>query len=316
MGRYLASRVAQSVLLLLALSLIAFAILHLAPGDPAALLYGPDASTADLAQMRVRWGLDRPLSLQYLAWLGNAARGDLGRSLADGRPVTAAIGERLPATLLLAGSALLLAVGIGVALGTIAATHAGTLLDRALTMVATVAYSIPSFWLALLLILIFAVAWGWLPSGGLVSPAGPALLTDILAHLFLPSLVLSLQLMAQLLRFTRSSLLEVLSQGYMRTARAKGLPEAVILLRHAFRNAAIPLVTLLGLAVPRLVSGSVVVETIFAWPGLGRLMVDAAFQRNYSVLMGDILLVGVLVLFGTLLADVAYALVDPRIRFE
>ena len=316
MGHHIAERVAQAIPLLLALSLISFAILHLAPGDPAALLYGPEATPADLAQVRVRWGLDRPLPVQYLHWLGNVVRGDLGRSLADGRPVTTTIGERLPATLLLTVSSLTLAVGIGVGLGTVAAVHAGSLLDRALALLGTLCYSMPTFWLALLLILLFAVTWGWLPSSGLTSPVSPLPPLDVLAHLILPAFVLSLHLLAQFLRFTRTGLLEVLDQGYVRTARAKGLRESAVLIRHAFRNAAIPLITLLGLAVPQLVSGSVVVEMVFAWPGLGRLMVEAAFQRNYSVLMGDILLVGGLVVLGSLMADVTYALADPRIRYR
>jgi peptide/nickel transport system permease protein len=315
MGRYLAGRAVQSTLLLVALSLVAFAILRLAPGDPAALLYGPDATAADLAQVRSHWGLDRPLPLQYLRWLSNVLRGDLGRSLADGRPVTTTIGERLPATLLLAVAALALAMGIGVSLGIVAAARVGTFVDRILTFAATIGYSIPPFWLALLLILLLAVTWGWLPSGGIASPAGGDSPLDLMAHLVLPAAVLSLPLLAQFLRFTRASLFEALSQGYVRTARAKGLREPAVLFRHAFRNAAIPLLTLLGLAVPQLVSGSVVVETVFAWPGLGRLMVEAAFQRNYSVLMCDVLLVGGLVVFGSLVADVAYTLADPRIRY-
>jgi peptide/nickel transport system permease protein len=316
MGRYLAGRAVQSSLLLLALSLIAFAILHLAPGDPAALLYGPDATPADLAQVRAHWGLDRPLPLQYLSWLGHAARGDLGRSLADGRPVAAVIGERLPATLLLAATALALAAGLGVALGTAAAARAGTALDRGLGLLATVGYSIPPFWLALVSILLLAVSWGWLPSGGLSTPGRPVSALDVLAHLILPASVLALHPLARFMRFTRAGLVQVLGQDYVRTARAKGMGERAILFRHAARNAAIPLITLLGLAAPQLLSGSAVVETVFGWPGLGRLMVEAAFQRNYSLLMGDILLVGVLVVLGSLLADVAYTLADPRIRYE
>jgi peptide/nickel transport system permease protein len=315
MGRYLAGRALQAALLLLALSLVAFALLHLAPGDPAALLCGPDATPADLAAVRAHWGLDRPLPLQYLSWLGHALRGDLGRSLADGRPVAAVIGQRLPATLLLTVAALVLAAGLGIALGTVAAARAGTPLDRGLGLLATVGYSIPPFWLALLAILLLAVTWGWLPSGGLSSPGRPASIADVVAHLVLPAVVLALHPLARFLRFTRAGLVQALGQGYVRTARAKGLRESVILLRHAARNAAIPLLTLLGLALPQLLSGSAVVETVFGWPGLGRLMVEAAFQRNYSLLMGDVLLVGVLVVFGSLLADLAYTLADPRIRY-
>jgi peptide/nickel transport system permease protein len=314
MGRYLAGRALQSSLVLLALSFVAFGLLHLAPGDPAALLYGPDATAADLAQVRERWGLDRPLPAQYLAWLGHALRGDLGRSLTDGRPVSETIGERLPATILLAVPALLLALTLGVSLGMGAAVRAGSPLDRALTLLATLGYSTPSFWLALLLILLLSLTWRWLPSGGLSSPGGSASPLDVAAHLLLPATVLALPFVAQFQRFSRAALVEVLGQGYVRTARAKGLGTAAVLVGHALRNAALPILTLLALVLPQLLSGAVVVETVFAWPGLGRLMVESAFQRNYSVLMGDILLVGGLVVAANLLADLAYPLVDPRIR--
>ena len=314
MARIVAGRLIRAAPLLALLSLISFAILHLAPGDPAALLYGVDATSQDLVQVRAHWGLDRPLPIQYLNWLAHVVQGDLGRSLVDGRPVAEIIGERLTATLALALAALVLAVVAGVGLGVAAATHAGSALDRLLSLLATLSYSIPPFWLGLLLILLFAVQLRWLPSGGLTSPTRPATLADLLAHLVLPAVVLSLPLLAQFLRYTRAGLLEVLQQGYVRTARAKGLGERAVLLRHAFRNAAIPLITLLGLSLPQLLSGSAVVETVFAWPGLGRLLVEAAFQRNYSVLMGDILLAGGLVVLGSLIADLCYALADPRIR--
>jgi peptide/nickel transport system permease protein len=314
MGGYLPRRALQSCLLLLVLSFVAFALLHLAPGDPAALLYGPDATASDLAQVRARWGLDRPLPAQYLSWLGHTLRGDLGRSLADGRPVTRVIGERLPATLLLALPALLGALIVGVGLGMVAAVRAGSPLDRAMTLLATLGYSTPSFWLALLLVLLFSLTWRWLPSGGLSAAGGDAAPLDVVAHLLLPATVLALPFVAQFQRFSRAAMVEVLGQGYVRTARAKGLGRPAVLLGHALRNAAVPILTLLALALPQLLSGAVVVETVFAWPGLGRLLVESAFQRNYSVLMGDILLVGGLVVAANLLVDLAYPLVDPRIR--
>jgi peptide/nickel transport system permease protein len=307
-------RLLQAVPLLVLLSLISFAILHLAPGDPVTLLYGVEATPQDLAQVRARWGLDRPLPIQYLNWLAHVLRGDMGRSLVDGRPVAAMLGERLAATLVLALTALGLALPAGVALGIVAATHAGSGLDRALTGLATFAYSIPSFWLGLLLILLFGVQLRWLPSGGLMSATGHGDLPDFLSHLVLPALVLSLPLFAQFLRYSRTGLLEELHQGYVRAARAKGLSERAVLFRHALRNAAIPLITLVGLSLPQVLSGSAVIEMVFAWPGLGRLLVEAAFQRNYSVLMGDVLLVGGLVVVGSLVADVCYVVADPRIR--
>ena len=307
-------RLIRATPLLILLSLISFAILHLAPGDPAALLYGLDATPQDLAQIRTHWGLDRPLASQYLNWLAHVARGDLGRSLVDGRPVATILGERLAATLTLAFAALALGMTLGVTLGLLAATHAESALDRVLTFAATLFYSLPPFWLGLLFILIFAVWLRWLPSGGRASPSGPASIADLLAHLALPTLVLALHVLAHFLRYTRAALLDELQQGYVRTARAKGLGERAVLLQHALRNAALPLITLAGLSLPQLLSGSAVVETVFAWPGLGRLLVEAAFQRNYSVLMGDILLVGALVVLGSLAADVCYVLADPRLR--
>ena len=307
-------RLFQAVPLLVLLSLISFAILHLAPGDPVALLYGVEATPQDLAQVRARWGLDRPLPFQYLNWLAHVLQGDLGRSLVDGRPVATMLGERLAATLVLALAALGLAIPAGVALGILAATRAGSGLDRALTGLATFAYSIPSFWLGLLLILLFGVQLRWLPSGGLMSADEHRALPDFLSHLVLPALVLSLPLFAQFLRYSRAGLLEELHQGYVRAARAKGLSERAVLFRHALRNSALPIITLVGLSLPQVLSGSTVIETVFAWPGLGRLLVEAAFQRNYSVLMGDILLAGGLVVVGSLVADLCYVMADPRIR--
>ena len=314
MGRIVARRLLQAVPLLVLLSLIAFALLHLAPGDPATLLYGLEATPEDLAQVRTRWGLDRPLPSQYLNWLGRVLQGDLGRSLVDGRPVAEILGERLVATLALTLAAQALALMTGVGLGIVAATHAGSGLDRGLSGLATLAYSTPSFWLGLLFILLFSVQLRWLPAGGLTSAAGPLSLPDLLRHLILPTIVLALPLFAQFLRYSRTGLLEELHEGYVRAARAKGLSERAVLVRHALRNAALPLITVVGLSVPQALSGSAVIEMVFAWPGLGRLMVEAAFQRNYSVLMGDILLVGLLVVLGSLLADLCYVLADPRIR--
>lgn len=316
MQRYIFSRCLQSVPLLFVITVIAFAILHLAPGDPAALLYGTDVSAEQLAQIRASWGLDKPLPVQYLLWLSNLLRGDLGRSFVDGRPALLVIAERIPATLQLTISGLAVALLFGLGIGIVAALKPHSLLGYAATLFATFFYSLPNFWLALLLILVFSVWLGWLPSAGMESLRGPSGPLDRLAHLTMPAFIISLREMGRLIRFTRASLLDVLGQDYIRTAYAKGLKDAAVTLRHALRNALLPIVTLLGLALPQLLSSSIVVETIFAWPGMGRLVVESAFQRNYTVLMGEIVLVGVLVIIGNLLADVAYAVVDPRIRLE
>jgi peptide/nickel transport system permease protein len=313
--RYVLGRLLQAIPLLFVITLIAFAILHLAPGDPAALLYGTDISAEQLAQIRASWGLDEPISVQYLKWLGNLMRGDLGRSFVDGRPALLVITERVPATLQLTLCGLLIALVLGLSVGVIAALRPHSTIGYVSTFFSTFLYSLPNFWLALLLILILSVWLKLLPSAGMESLRGPTGSMDRLAHLIMPAFVISLREMGRLIRFTRASLLDVLGQDYIRTALAKGMTTRQMIIRHALRNALIPIITLLGLSAPQILSGSIVVETVFAWPGMGRLVVESAFQRNYTVLMGEIVMVGALVIIGNLLADLAYALVDPRIRY-
>ncbi len=315
MTAYLIGRVGQGLLVLLVVSMLAFGLLHLAPGDPATLLYGPDLSAEELRAVRRAWGLEDPLPVQYVRWLGRFIQLDFGRSFSDGRPAREVIFERLPATLYLTVSALAIALVLGVSIGIVSALRPLSWLDYLVTTVSTVLYSAPNFWLGLLLVLVFSVWLGWLPSAGMQSVRGPTSVGDLLAHLVLPAFVLSLREMASLIRYTRAGMLEVLGQDYIRLARAKGLPEYRVVLDHAFRNAALPVITLVGLFIPRLVGGSVVVETLFSWPGMGRLVVEAAFARNYPVLMGEIVLVGAVVILGSLLADLAYGVADPRIRY-
>lgn len=311
--RVVLSRLVQAALLLLLVSVATFALLHLTPGDPGALLYGLSASPRDMAQLRERWGLDAPLYVQYLKWLANVATGDLGRSYQDGRPVLTVISERLPATLLLAGTALALATLVGVGMGVLSASRRGSWLDRAATFLATAFYSTPAFWLGILLILLFSVGLGWLPSGGMRTPGSTVELGDLAGHLALPALALALRDAGLFARVTRAALLEVLAEDYLRTAAAKGLGRPTILLRHALRNALLPVLTLLGMSVPGLLSGAVVIETVFGWPGLGRLAIESALQRNYPVILGEVLLVAALALLGSLLADLAYSIADPRV---
>lgn len=313
MFRVVVSRLAQSIVLLLLVSVVVFALLRLTPGDPGVLLYGPDASPRDLMQLRERWGLDEPLHLQYLRWLANALGGDLGRSYTDGRPVLGVIAERIPATLLLSGTALLLALLAGVPVGVFAATHRSSWLDRASTLLATALYSTPPFWLGILLILLVSMRLGWLPSGSMGTPGGDLGLADLLRHLILPAVALAMRDAGRFARVTRASVIDVLGQDYLRTAAAKGLGRVVIATRHTLRNALLPLITLLGLSVPGLLSGAVVVETVFAWPGMGRLAIESALQRNYPVVLGEVLVVATLALLGSLLADLAYSMADPRI---
>lgn len=313
MLRLLASRLAQAILMLLLLSMATFALLRLAPGDPGVALYGPYATREDLAQLRQRWGLDDPLYIQYVRWLVNAATGDLGRSFSDGRPVTAVIWERIPATLLLTASALLLAILVGVGAGVLSVIHRYSWVDRLATLLAVAFYSTPPFWLGILLLLLFSVELGWLPSGGMRTPGALTSPGDLLRHLLLPALALSVRDAGRFAQVTRASVLEALAQDYVRTATSKGLSRATIATRHILRNTLLPLLTLLGLSIPGLLSGALVVETVFGWPGLGRLAMEASLQRNYSVVMGEVLLVAVLALLGSLLADLAYTAADPRI---
>lgn len=304
--RYLGGRLAQSCLLAAGISLVSFILIHLAPGDPAALLYGTQASQQDIAAIRQSWGLDQPLPLQYLHWVWNFLHGDFGRSLSDGRAVSDLILERLPLTLELSATSAVLAFAVGGTLGTLSGMRPGGVFDRVWQAVSLALFSMPSFWLALLLVLFVSVRLRWLPSG---SPGG-------LNHLVLPVLVLSVREMARVSRFARSSVTQAMKQDYIRTARMKGLSATAVTFRHALRNSLLPLVTLAGLALPQLLGGAVVVETVFAWPGLGRLAIESALQRNYSVIMGLTMAVGLLVIAGNLLADLGYALADPRVRLK
>ncbi len=314
LARTLVSRMVQAVGLLVFASLAAFLLVRLAPGDPAALLYGPSATPADLAQFRERWGLDDPLHTQYLRWLSNLLQGDLGRSYLDGRPVLAVIAERVPATLVLSLAALLIASVGGVTVGVLAARRPFGKLDRLLSALTALLYATPPFWFGLMLIFVFSLSLGWMPTGGIRDPAGTGGPLDQLRYLALPALALASRDGARFARLTRSAVLAVLREEYVRTATAKGLSERIVTWRHVLRNALLPPISLIGLAVPGLLSGAVVIETVFSWPGMGRLAIESALQRNYPVVLGEVILVALLALAGSLVADVACAAADPRIR--
>lgn len=307
------SRTWQAVLLLFLVSLATFVLVRLAPGDPSALVYGSSSSAEDIAQYRSRWGLDAPIHVQYVRWVTNALSGDLGRSYQDGRPVLGVIAERIPASLLLATTALVVASTLGVSLGVFAASRHCSAWDRLVTLLATLCYSTPAFWLGIALILLFSVKLGWLPSGGIRSPAAASDWADLLRHLALPAAALAVRDIGRFARITRSSMLEVLSQDYLRTATAKGLAPRTIALRHTFRNALLPVITLLGMSIPGLLSGSVIIETVFGWPGMGRLAIESAMQRNYPVITGEVLVVAAMAVLGSLLADLACSAADPRL---
>ena len=315
MRRYLIRRLAQGAAVLFVVSAVVFAIVHAAPGGPA-LLNNPDVDPKMAKEMEKQLGLDDPIPVQYARWLGNAVRGNLGRSYQHSLGTAELLWARIPNTLLLSGTALLLAVVLAVPLGMISAVYRYSALDYAATVTAFVGVSIPVFWLAILLIIVFSVTLGWLPSSGMLTVGLPFSMRDRLLHLLMPSIVLATFPLAQLTRYVRSSMVDALSQDYVRTARAKGLPECSVLGRHALRNALIPMVTVLGVLTPRLLGGAVVTETIFAWPGLGRLAVEAAVTRDYPVILGATLLVSALVVLSNLITDFLYVVIDPRIALR
>ena len=313
---YVLKRVGFAVLMLVGVSIILFTIMRLAPGGPEAVLIGGEFSPEAAEQIRRRLGLDRPIALQYLGWAGAAVRGDLGRSFKTGDPVAALIFDRLGPTLQLTSGALALALVVAVPLGVLAAVRRGTIWDTLGSAVALFGVSFPSFWLGIMLILIFSEALPILPPSGLAEYGRESEPLSRLRHAILPTLTLGLIQMAALMRFTRSSLLESLRQDYVRTARAKGLGDGRVVWRHALRNALIPVVTVVGLSLPALVGGAVLTETVFAWPGIGRLAVGAAFERDYPVIMGVNLIVAAVVITGNLVTDLAYCAIDPRISYR
>jgi peptide/nickel transport system permease protein len=316
LGKYLLARSLQSLILLVLVSVIGFTVLHLAPGGPLAqFALVPGMSQADIARIAHQMGLDRPLPLQYWEWFSRLLTGDWGRSYRDNQPVLAVIGSHLGATLELMVTATLIAVLLGTWIGVMGAIRRYSLFDYLATIGAMVALSIPTFWFGLITIYVFSVELGWLPAGNRYT-VGDASFLDYLHHLIGPSLVLALVTIAIWSRYTRSSMLDVINQDYIRTARAKGLPERVVLARHAIRNALLPMITIAGLQLPTLLSGALVTETVFTWPGMGRLFLDSLGYRDYPVVMGILMFSAVLVLVGNLLADVLYAVADPRIRLD
>jgi peptide/nickel transport system permease protein len=322
LARYVVRRVLASIPVLVGVTVVTFLLLHVAAGTfLPGIEQNPNLRPEDVARIRHNLGLDQPLYVQYLTWAGGLLHGDLGRSLVDGSPVRDHILERLPNTLELTLTAILLGVVISIPLGVAGALRRGSLLDQLFTVLSVAGVSVPSFWLALLLVLLFSVqfhAWGlpWLPSSGASSPLGGGDLLDRLEHLVLPATCLAFVYLAIWSRFARSSMIEVLSQDYVRTARAKGMSERRVVYLHALRNAVIPLVTLVGLELPGLVGGGAIVEIVFTWPGLGRLAQESVLGLDYTTALGLTTFVAVLVVAGNLLADVLYALLDPRIRYS
>ena len=314
MRRFVLTRLGQAALLLVGASVIGFALMHLAPGGPMAVYtLNPTVSAQDIERIKHVFGLDQPVYVQYAKWATGMATLDWGNSFFGGRPVLGLVLERLPATLLLMGTAMALALVAGVTVGVAAAVRRNRAFDYVTATLALLAMSLPTFWLGLLAIFVFAQVLGWAPAGGMTEVGrGGAL--ELLRHLVLPMLVLTAVLVAQWSRYTRSAMIDVLDQDYMRTARAKGLGPARVLLGYGLRSALVPLVTLGGLQLPMLFGGALVTETVFAWPGMGALFVQSLDSRDYPVLMAILMLTAVLVVGGNLLADILSALIDPRIR--
>jgi peptide/nickel transport system permease protein len=312
--QYLVRRLLASVFTLLIVSLVIFGIVHFTPGDPARIMAGDVASTADVERIRQQLGLDRPILEQYAAWLGQLVRGDLGRSLFLQRPVAQAIWERAEPTVLLTVFALALAVLIGVPAGVVAAVRRGSAVDQILAVVALLGLCIPNFWLGMMLILVFAVGFGLLPSGGYV-PLAEGNLLHTLRYLALPIVTLGFSESALISRITRAAMLDTLGQDYVRSARSKGLGEAVVVGKHALRNALIPILTVVGLALGVLLGGAVVTETVFTIPGVGRLVVSSIARRDYPVIQGVVLVIAVVYVLVNLLIDLLYSVADPRIRY-
>jgi len=321
---YALRRLLLAVPLLLGITLISFIVIHLAPGDPTEMITGGDPSTVHnpelYKQLLKEFDLDKPLHVQYWKWLSRLVRLDFGKSFAPhGRPVLTMIAERLPITLLLNVVELLIIVSLAVPIGVVSATRQYSVFDKVTTIFVFLGFATPDFWLALLLMILFGVQLGWLPISGLRSLNWEYLSfwqqqADFLGHLVLPITVATFGGLAGFSRYMRQSMLEVVRQDYIQSARAKGLAERVVVGKHALRNALLPIVTILGLSLPTLIGGSVIVESVFAIPGMGQLMVQAAFERDYPVLMGNLVIVSTLTLMANLMADLTYSLVDPRIR--
>lgn len=315
MGSYAAQRLLQGLIVLLAVSVVMFGLIHLAPGGPMAMYAsGANADPLQMERIERQLGLRDPLPVQYARWFTAMLSGNWGVSYRDGQPVTRVVGERLGATIYLMGAALALALAIAVPLGVLGAVARRRPVRALLSVLSITGMSIPTFWLGLMILVVFALQLRWIPTGGMGAGDASAGPLDSLRSVVAPALVLATLNIAAWSRYLRSSLLEVLGQDYVRTARSKGLSGARVLYRHALKNALLPLVTLLGLEAPRLVGGALVTEVVFSWPGIGRLMTQSLLSRDYPVLMATFLLMALLVVLGNLLADLAYGWADPRIR--
>ncbi|MDD5136714.1 MAG: ABC transporter permease [Candidatus Omnitrophica bacterium] len=321
MLRYITKRLIGLIPVFFGITLISFFVIHLAPGKPTDVdtSMNPKISYESRSRLEKLYGFDKPVHVQYLNWLKRFATFDFGRSYVDGRPVSDKIMERIPVTLLINVSSMILILGIGIPMGVLSAVRRGSFLDKSTTVAAFIGFSVPEFWLALLLMSLFAITLGWLPISGLksldfeyYSLAGKML--DVARHLILPVSIAAFGSLAGISRYMRTAMVGVIHQDYIRTARAKGLTEHAVIYKHALKNALLPVITILGLSIPGLIGGSVIFESIFAIPGMGRLFYESVMARDYSTIMGVLSVGAMLTLLGNLLADIAYSYADPRIR--
>jgi peptide/nickel transport system permease protein len=331
---YIIKRLLQIIPVILGVTLIAFALIHLAPGDPVRTMLGQHATQQEIEDIRAKYGLDQPLYVQYFIWLGDVLQGDLGRSILSHEQVTTEIASRFPNTIELAIAAMLFAILIGVVAGIISATKQYSVADYSVMGLALFGISMPVFWLGIMLMMIFGVFLGWLPIGGRIDLLLPfqritgfmvidsiitlngAALISVIRHLLLPAIALGTIPMAIIARTTRSSMLEVLRQDFIRTERAKGLSERKVIYKHAIRNAMVPVVTVIGLNFGLLLSGAILTETVFSWPGVGRLVVDAVYARDYPLVIGCILVFALVFVIVNLITDILYTYIDPRIHYD
>ena len=312
---YALRRLLLAVPVLFGVSVLVFAVLHLAPGDPAAIMLGAQATKEDVVRLHRDLGLDQPLVVQYVRWMGHVLQGDLGRSIPLGRAVLPEVLLRFKATLVLTAGALLIAILLGLSAGIVSAVKQYTWLDRISMGVAVTGVSLPVFWTGIMLIILFALQLRWFPSSGMSSPYGSGV-ADVLWHLVLPAVTLGTASAAALARLTRSSVLEIIRQDYVRSARAKGLAERAVIARHVLKNAINPIITVLGLQVGFLLGGAILTETVFSWPGLGSMMVRAIQARDYPLVQGGVLLIATTFVLVNLVVDLLYTVFDPRIRYD
>jgi len=311
-GTYVLRRLLQSVPVVLFSTFVVFMVIHLIPGDAAAVLAGPNATPEALAAIRKEMGLDQPLLVQYILWLGHLLQGDLGKSTLSGQPITKLLQARAPATLELAVTAMLISMALALPLGVLSATHVRGRLEWFISTVQSLWLAIPSFWAGILAIILFALVLRWLPPGGRVADGNN--IGDSIKSLILPATTLALYLAATLSRFLKFNLLEVFYDDFVRTARAKGLNEQAVIYKHALRNAMLPVITILGVQFAGLLGGAIIIESVFSWPGVGGMMIDGIANRDYAVVQGGLLLLVMLFVVMNLVVDLTYAFIDPRIR--